>query len=279
MLRAKTGKEPPKAEPISVDPADEPPPPPRRRRPNPPQAAASPGDGGLDPARPLVDTGEATQPPPAPSEQPPVARAPQAEEPPAASPAPQAAPRPAPAQAPAGPSEPSAPEESAAPAGAASPATSEAEQLNAAMGDVIGRLKPVTKALFVGRFDDAGSGLEFHLDNPAILDRALARQGEFGEAVSAAVGRPVNFKLVAGAGTGAAGVAGRDTSGRHGRSAHDGGPAPRGGDDADDAEWADNSEFDGLVVDDLEDADPPLSAAQRLLEAFPGAELIEPEGT
>ena len=142
---------------------------------------------------------------------------------------------------------------------------------------VLGKLKPVTRALFVGHCDDASGALEFRLDNPAILERAQARQGEFGQVLTDAAGQPVSFKLVAGSGGGAAasGGAGRDASGRHGRTTRDGGPAPRGGDDSDDAEWAGGDDYGDLA--DMEDADPPLNAAQRLIEAFPGAELITPE--
>ena len=308
MLRAKTGKEAPPAEPIHVSTAEEPPPPPRRRRPKPPEGSPAapvqqPSDAGPDPARPLVDQSQSSdaEAPPAPEQdraRPLVDQSPYSDA--GATPAPEQDPaRPladpdavgqapvsrAPTQAPpsvpegAAPQAPAPPSPAPPPAAPVTPVASAAgaERLNGLLDSVLGKLKPVTRALFVGHFDDEGGTLEFRLDNPAILDRAQARQGEFGEVLSGAAGQPVSFKLVAGSGAGAAGGvgAGRDASGRHGRTAHDGGPAPRGGDDSDEAEWASGGDYDDLA--DLEDADPPLSAAQRLIEAFPGAELITPE--
>lgn len=259
--------------------------------------AGAPHAGAPDPARPLVDPSAGTAmapadpaqadppqpvtPPPAgepqvasrPAHDPPAQRVsadPPSEVAPTPAPAPEPAPAPAPAQV-----------ATAATAPAPAPAAGgvSAEQLNGLIDGVLAKLKPVTRALFVGRFDDATGSLEFRLDNPAILERALARQGEFGEVVAGAVGQKVSFKLVAGSSSGsgsaASAGAGRDSSGRHGRSAHDAGPAPRGGDDSDEAEWAGDADYGD--IDSLEDADPPLSAAQRLIEAFPGAELITPD--
>ncbi|MEZ5382579.1 MAG: DNA polymerase III subunit gamma/tau [Microthrixaceae bacterium] len=260
MLRAKTGREAPPAEPIDAVPASEAPPPtPRRRRPRPPAEGGAAG---------------ATEAPPSPA---PDSAA-------AAGPAPMAEPEPPPravADAPSPSAAPAAPEPEPAPAGAPADTgtASEANELNAALETVLGQLKPVARALFVGRFAPSADGsVEFHLDNPAIADRATARQQEFVQQLSATVGRPVQFKVVAGPGGAAAG---REPSGRHGRTSHDGSPAPRGAVDTDDSEWAPDEEEDyaALDMDELEDADPPLSAAKRLLEAFPGAELITPDDT
>lgn len=144
-----------------------------------------------------------------------------------------------------------------------------AEELNGRLDEILGGLKPVAKALFVGRFHDLPSGgVEFQLDNPSISDRAQGRLADFADRVADVAGRSVPITLGAAAG---------DQSGRHGRTSHarsqDSSPPPP----SDDPDWGD--EVDVVDVHDLEDADPQIGAAQRLLEAFPGAEIVPRTGT
>ena len=54
----------------------------------------------------------------------------------------------------------------------------EADRLNGLLDEVLSKLKPITRALFVGHFDDTGDTLEFRLDNPATVSYTHLRAHE-----------------------------------------------------------------------------------------------------
>ncbi len=189
---------------------------------------------------------------------------------PAATPAPAPAPSSAAPPAPAAPvSEPSAPTTAPAPAPApaAGGGTVTLEQLAAAMTEsVLPTLSGMTKSLYGGgRFvGEADGKFQFALDNvpDRVLPRAQAALADVEAALSVRVGQPVSVHL---------------TNGGEGSSSapsSSGTPAPTPVVAAD----TDQDERDHIDVSDLEDAtDVSTSGVDKLVQAFPGAELIEQE--
>ena len=190
---------------------------------------------------------------------------------PAATPAPAPAPSSAAPPAPAAPvSEPSAPTTAPAPAPApaAGGGTVTLEQLAAAMTEsVLPTLSGMTKSLYGGgRFvGEADGKFQFALDNvpDRVLPRAQAALADVEAALSARVGQPVSVHL---------------TNGGEGSSSapsSSGTPAPT---PVVAADTDDQDERDHIDVSDLEDAtDVSTSGVDKLVQAFPGAELIEQE--
>ncbi|MEO7427909.1 MAG: hypothetical protein ABIY48_00870, partial [Acidimicrobiales bacterium] len=123
---------------------------------------------------------------------------------------------------------------------------------------VLPGLKQGTRAMFLtGRFvePEAGSAV-FALANGPTRDHCEKKRPEVEAALAAHFGRPVPLRLVA-----IAEEAGSATS------ASRPGPAPRS------AAGGDDEEIDDVHA--LEDAPTAASGAERLVEAFPGAELVD----
>jgi len=230
------------------------------------QLAARKGDAPSAPTRPA---------PPKPPTRPGAPSRPGSADPspsaPAATPAPAPAPSSAAPPAPVAPvSEPSAPTTAPAPAPApaAGGGTVTLEQLAAAMTEsVLPTLSGMTKSLYGGgRFvGEADGKFQFALDNvpDRVLPRAQAALADVEAALSARVGQPVSVHL---------------TNGGEGSSSapsSSGTPAPT---PVVAADTDDQDERDHIDVSDLEDAtDVSTSGVDKLVQAFPGAELIEQE--
>jgi DNA polymerase-3 subunit gamma/tau len=206
-------------------------------------------------------------------------------------PAPKAAPAPAaPAPAPAAPTrarvtKATAPK-AAAPAAKASPPAAEAapapaakggdvpsrDELTLAWGDsVLDALPRGARAIFsTGRFVDGdGSAAVFALANAPTRDHCEKKRGDVEAALAAHFGRPVRLRLVTDAEVGGAPVAT---------------PAPESAPTASAAPAKGRGRLKAAPVDEVEDVgdvraleDAPSggSGAERLAEAFPGAELID----
>ncbi|HOT79775.1 MAG TPA: DNA polymerase III subunit gamma/tau [Microthrixaceae bacterium] len=227
------------------------------------QLAARKGDAPSAPTRPS---------PPKPPTRPGAPSRPGSADPSPSAPAATPAPAPAPSSAaPPAPvalvSEPSAPTTAPAPAPAAGGGTVTLEQLAAAMTEsVLPTLSGMTKSLYGGgRFvGEADGKFQFALDNvpDRVLPRAQAALADVEAALSVRVGQPVSVHL---------------TNGGEGSSSapsSSGTPAPTPVVAAD----TDQDERDHIDVSDLEDAtDVSTSGVDKLVQAFPGAELIEQE--
>jgi len=227
------------------------------------QLAARKGDAPSAPTRPA---------PPKPPTRPGAPSRPGSADPSPSAPAATPAPAPAPSSAaPPAPvalvSEPSAPTTAPAPAPAAGGGTVTLEQLAAAMTEsVLPTLSGMTKSLYGGgRFvGEADGKFQFALDNvpDRVLPRAQAALADVEAALSVRVGQPVSVHL---------------TNGGEGSSSapsSSGTPAPTPVVAAD----TDQDERDHIDVSDLEDAtDVSTSGVDKLVQAFPGAELIEQE--
>ena len=230
------------------------------------QLAARKGDAPSAPTRPA---------PPKPPTRPGAPSRPGSADPSPSAPAATPAPAPAPSSAaPPAPvalvSEPSAPTTAPAPAPApaAGGGTVTLEQLAAAMTEsVLPTLSGMTKSLYGGgRFvGEADGKFQFALDNvpDRVLPRAQAALADVEAALSARVGQPVSVHL---------------TNGGEGSSSapsSSGTPAPT---PVVAADTDDQDERDHIDVSDLEDAtDVSTSGVDKLVQAFPGAELIEQE--
>ena len=227
------------------------------------QLAARKGDAPSAPTRPS---------PPKPPTRPGAPSRPGSADPSPSAPAATPAPAPAPSSAaPPAPvalvSEPSAPTTAPASAPAAGGGTVTLEQLAAAMTEsVLPTLSGMTKSLYGGgRFvGEADGKFQFALDNvpDRVLPRAQAALADVEAALSVRVGQPVSVHL---------------TNGGEGSSSapsSSGTPAPTPVVAAD----TDQDERDHIDVSDLEDAtDVSTSGVDKLVQAFPGAELIEQE--
>ncbi len=188
----------------------------------------------------------------------------------AATPAPAPAPAPS-SQAPPAPAapvpEPSAPTTTPASAPAAGGGTVTLEQLAAAMTEsVLPTLSGMTKSLYGGgRFvGEADGKFQFALDNvpDRVLPRAQAALADVEAALSARVGQPVSVHL---------------TNGGEGSSSAPSSPGTPASTPVAAAD-TDQDERDHIDVSELEDAtDVSTSGVDKLVQAFPGAELIEQE--
>jgi hypothetical protein len=172
------------------------------------------------------------------------------------------------APAPAGPDEAPAP----APAPAAAKAKGKAapvsvggegvpsrDELTLAWGDqVLDQLPRGTKAIFsTGRFVDGdGTAAVFALANAPTRDHCEKKRADVESALAAHFGRPVPLRLVTDADVGGPPPA----------------PASGGGSAGQAAPVEEDHEVD---VHALEDAPDAVSGAQRLADAFPGAELVD----
>ena len=135
------------------------------------------------------------------------------------------------------------------------------DELSLAWGDhVLEALPRGTKAIYsTGRFVDGdGTAAIFALANAPTRDHCEKKRPDVERALAAHFGRPVPLRLVTDADAGAAPSAAPTV----GRSAKAAAPA------VEEAEEV-------IDVHDLEDAPSAGSGAQRLAEAFPGAELLE----
>ncbi len=132
--------------------------------------------------------------------------------------------------------------------------------------EVLPRLSGLTKAMFnVGHFVDAGSmesgPLRFAVPNEVHREKSLQKLPEVEAALQAALGRPVRLELVV---EGAADA-------RRSRAATPAGAA------SPEADEPTRHEADDIgPVDQLDDAPPDdRSATQRVIDAFPGAEIVD----
>lgn len=119
---------------------------------------------------------------------------------------------------------------------------------------------------FVDTAADASTGrARFAVPNEVHREKSLQKLAEVEGALAAVLGHPLTLELVVDA------PHGRD--GRDERASTDAtGPAPQTDEEALDHERADIG-----PIDELDDAPADdRSAAQRLLDAFPGAEIIDP---
>jgi hypothetical protein len=134
------------------------------------------------------------------------------------------------------------------------------DELTLAWGDtVLDQLPRGTKAIFsTGRFVESdGTAAVFALANAPTRDHCEKKRADVEQALAAHIGRPVPLRLVT--------------------DADVGGPPPaaapaRGSAAASTAPVEEDHEVD---IHALEDAPDAASGAQRLAEAFPGAELVE----
>ncbi|MFN8049996.1 MAG: DNA polymerase III subunit gamma/tau [Acidimicrobiales bacterium] len=172
---------------------------------------------------------------------------------------------------------PTAPAPEPAPAAASSAAPSSApltlEQLTAAMSEsVVPTLSGMVKSLFnAGSFvGQVGERYRFALDNvpDRLLDRAVGVQADVEAALSRAVGQPVAITISTGSKPAAAATAPAGAAGAT-STATDAAPAPA-------ADDTDLREEDHVDVSELTDAtDVSTSGVDKLVQAFPGAQLIE----
>jgi len=202
---------------------------------------------GAPPPRPRPST-KASEPARAPA-------APAAPRPPADEPAP--APDPTPAQAPASPEPaPAAPP----PASTAAGSSVTLDQLVAAWPQIHAGLKAVVR----GRFSDGGftavdgDAATFAVRSEIMRGKCEEKRGEVESALGAHFGRPLSLALVV--------------------DSNAAGPRAAAGGPVDDAPSSGDDEADVGDVHALEDApDGPRSSVDALTQAFPGAQLIEPE--
>lgn len=142
------------------------------------------------------------------------------------------------------------------------------EQLAAAMTEsVLPTLSGMTKSLYGGgRFvGEADGKFQFALDNvpDRVLPRAQAALADVEAALSARVGQPVSVHL---------------TNGGEGSSSAPSSSGTPASTPVVAADTDDQDERDHIDVSDLEDAtDVSTSGVDKLVQAFPGAELIEQE--
>ena len=140
------------------------------------------------------------------------------------------------------------------------------DELTLAWGDaVLDALPRGTKAIYsTGRFVDGdGNGAVFALANAPTRDHCEKKRSEVEKALATHFGRPVPLRLVTDAEAGEAPGAAPPVSG--------GTKVNRAASKAADAEEVEHIDD----VHDLEDAPTAGTGAQRLAEAFPGAELLE----
>ncbi len=133
------------------------------------------------------------------------------------------------------------------------------DELTLAWGDhVLDALPRGTKAIYsTGRFVDGdGTAAVFALANAPTRDHCEKKRTEVEQALAAHFGRPVPLRLVTEPETGDAPAAA---------------PAPRRARRA----TPDSEPEEPIDVHALEDAPPGGSSAERLAEAFPGAELVD----
>jgi hypothetical protein len=134
------------------------------------------------------------------------------------------------------------------------------DELTLAWGDaVLDQLPRGTKAIFsTGRFVDGdGGSAVFALANVPTRDHCEKKRADVERALEAHFGRPVPLRL----------VTDDDVGGP--APAPPGSPAPAASGPAE----PDDEDID---VSQLEDAPDAASGAQRLTDAFPGAELVDP---
>jgi DNA polymerase-3 subunit gamma/tau len=133
------------------------------------------------------------------------------------------------------------------------------DELTLAWGDqVLDQLPRGTKAIFsTGRFVDGdGTAAVFALANAPTRDHCEKKRGDVERALAAHFGRPVPLRLVTDADVGGPPPAPASGGGRAGQA----------------APVEEDHEVD---VHALEDAPDAASGAQRLADAFPGAELLD----
>jgi DNA polymerase-3 subunit gamma/tau len=132
------------------------------------------------------------------------------------------------------------------------------EELEAAWSEVLGAVKPGTKAVFgTGRFaESTGDSAVYALANGPTRDHCEKKRPEVEAALAAHFGRPVRLRLVTEIEAG-------------GRAPAAGQPAPPAG------RPQRNEDEDVVDVHALEDAPTAATGVERLAEAFPGAKLVE----
>jgi DNA polymerase-3 subunit gamma/tau len=207
-------------------------------------AAERPASRGGPAAEARAELAKSAEPRPAPAAAPARARATKATAPPAPAPAKRAAP---------------APEAAPAPPPAKAGELPSREELTLAWGDAVLDLLPRgAKAIFsTGRFvdNDAGSAV-FALANAPTRDHCEKRRADVERALATHFGRPIPLRLVTDAEVG--GAAAAPAAKRKARAVVEAEEVADVGD-----------------VHALEDAPSAGTGAQRLTEAFPGAELVD----
>lgn len=138
-----------------------------------------------------------------------------------------------------------------------------------AWGDaILPALRPAVKVYVAsGRFlPSDGDTAVYAVPDRGLLSRAEANRVEVESAISKHFGRPIRLRLVLDAEARPGSAPGSTASGQGGADAAPGGPVATSTEEEAVQDWA-----------DLEEAPAALSSPeQRLLEAFPGAEEVQP---
>jgi len=174
------------------------------------------------------------------------------------------------------------------PAAAESDALPSVDELGAAMTEsVLGAVKGMAKAIYSGgRFLEVSNGRAvFVLNNAATCERAERSRTDVEAALAAHFGRPVPLKLIdedaasKAGGPAAPGAAARTDAGSSTGTAANGPPAASAGGEATTPTVADEFEDEHLIdLSQLEDAtDVSTSGVDKVIQAFPGAALIDEE--